>query len=279
MLLMVYPENFNFYHAMPSSGPHKPLSLFWCWKMFVGPQMGKSSETDAGHPCLVYAAKCIFTPLAQKSKDQNQSLTKKVTSSFFQYNHLQLTYAVTMKLAMYSSVWGPLLVDPRCRTSMEPRWHPIARCPSHHDPASKDVPQSGHQGKPWSDVGIHCFFRHLWGLRKNSNPWSCRRKHPDDFIHRNSLPDLKHGKHWNLELFQKQITQSSGHINTWIPTFILNVLNSNLPPTVPLCSCSFGCFVQDLKLRIVGSGVFHHTSYETDGFLHGHSTGHHLWIR
>ena len=141
----------TFHHATLSSTPHKPLSLFWCWKMFVGPQMGKSSETDAGHPCLVYAAKCIFTPLAQKSKDQNQSLTKKVTSSFFQYNHLQLTYAVTMKLAMYSSVWGPLLVHPRCRTNMEPRWHPIARCPSHHDPASKDVPQSGHQGKPWSD--------------------------------------------------------------------------------------------------------------------------------
>lgn len=31
--------------------------------MFVTPQMGKSSETDAGHPCLIYTAKCIFTQL------------------------------------------------------------------------------------------------------------------------------------------------------------------------------------------------------------------------
>ena len=31
--------------------------------MFVGPQMGKSSETDAGHPCLIYTAKCTFTQL------------------------------------------------------------------------------------------------------------------------------------------------------------------------------------------------------------------------
>ena len=92
------------HHAMPLSSPHKPPSLFGCWKMFVTPQMGKSSETDAGRLCLVYAAKCIFTPLATKIWYQNESLTKKLTSLFFQYNHLQLTYAVTMKLAMYPSV-------------------------------------------------------------------------------------------------------------------------------------------------------------------------------
>ena len=199
VLLMRYLEKFNSSSCNALVQSSQTSVTFRMLKDVRNATNGKVFWNWRRAPMPYLCSKMHLHTTGTKIWYQNESLTKKLTSLFFQYNHFQLTYAVTMKLAMYPSVWGPLLVDPRCRTSMEPRWHPSARCPSHHDPASKDVPQSRHQGKPWSDplgfVNVGIFLR--------ISMLSCRRKNLKDLYHRNNFPDLKHQEaleHWTLQL-------------------------------------------------------------------------------
>ena len=44
---------------------------------------------------------------------------------------------------------------------------------------------------------------------------------------------------------------------------------------VPRC----GGFVEHLELRVVGTRMFHQAVHQTDGLVHGSSTGHHLVLR
>lgn len=90
-------------------------------------------------------------------------------------------------------------------------------------------------------------------------------------------PQYSHGNHHHFPY-------QNCHLNI-IPTFS-NTPNVESPPftggpCVPSPTSwgqSFGRLVQHLELRIVGPGVLHHAGHETDGFLHGHSAGHHLGL-
>ena len=54
----------------------------------------------------------------------------------------------------------------------------------------------------------------------------------------------------------------------------LDVLVVSLPfsPLVSMRLPGVCSFVEHLKLRVVGARVLHHTSHETNGFLHGGAT-------